>query len=89
MCEGKDRLVSNHPPPLGSSCLNTALPVAVCSLEMFWKVTQNRMAILPSVLELDLGQGALGGWSLVGSEDRSNGGGAPWNRSEVCNDLWE
>lgn len=31
--------------------------------ESFWKVTQNSMAILPSVLELDLGAG--GSWWLV------------------------
>ncbi|EDM05619.1 dynein light chain LC8-type 2, isoform CRA_a [Rattus norvegicus] len=65
MCEGKDRLVSNHPPPLGSSCLNTALPVAVCSLEMFLEghpEQDGHTAICPGV-----GSGAGGTWWLVSS----------------------
>lgn len=50
--EGEDMLVSNHPPQV--ILLGPALPCD-CPLECFWKVTQNRTDILPSVLELDLG----------------------------------
>lgn len=65
-CEGEDRVVSNHPPPLGSCCLDTLLCLWLSvPWKSFWKVTQNRMAMLPSVLELDLGAG--GTWWLVSS----------------------
>lgn len=50
---GKDRLVSPQP-----SNLDTLLcPIAACSWGSFWKVIQDKMAILPSTLELDLGAG--------------------------------
>lgn len=49
---------------------HSAVPCGWLSIpwKCFWKVTQDKMAILPSALELDLGQGITCGWSqpLVG-----------------------
>lgn len=62
--------MSHHPPPLSHLVWTPrfALWLAVPG-EVFGKVTQDKMAILPSALELDLGAGETLGWSqpLVGS----------------------
>lgn len=53
-------------PPSGWDTL--ICPMAVCFWESFWKVTQDKMAILPFAWSWICGQGATCGWSqpLVG-----------------------
>lgn len=67
---GKDRLVSPQP-----SSLDTLLcPITACSWESFWKVIQDKMAVLPSTQELDWGRGQLVSQPLVGIGNERNEG---------------
>lgn len=58
LLRGEDRLVSHHPLPQPSSLDTLICPMAVCFWEGFWKVTQDKMAMLPFALELDLWAGS-------------------------------